>query len=96
MAESYVTVTTTDGNTLISEMVQTKQMTRSEAAASLAKKGQPTPTQWLALRKKKIIAANKKQKSKAAGDKGMPPQPPGPTKRRYRPGTITLHQIQKY
>ena len=31
------------------------------------------PAQRLALRKKKIAAANKKPKSKAAGDKGMPP-----------------------
>ena len=61
-------------------MAHTKQTTCSEAAASLAKKGQPTPAQQLVMRKRKIAAPNKKPKSKAAGDKGMPPQPTGPTK----------------
>ena len=26
----------------------------------------------------------------------MPPQPPGPTKQRFRPGTVALRQIQQY
>ncbi len=73
-----------------------KQTTCSEAAASLAKKGHPTPAQWLAMWKRKIAAAIKKPKSKAAGDKGMPPQPPGPTKGRFRPGTVALRQIWQY
>ena len=74
-------------------MVHTKQMTASQAAESLTKRGQPTPAQRLALRKKKIAAANKKPKSKAAGDKGMPPSrdDQNPCRRRYRPGTVALH-----
>ncbi len=40
--------------------------------------------------------ANKQQKSKAVGDKGMPPQPPGPTKQRFRPGMVALRQIRQY
>ncbi len=77
-------------------MAWTKQTTRSKAAASLAKKGQPTLAQRLPLQKKKIVVAKKKPKSKAAGDKGMPPLPPGPTKWRFRPGTVVLRQIQQY
>ncbi len=61
-------------------MACTKQTTHSEAAASLAKKGQPTPAQQLAMQERKIAVASKKPKSKAAGDKGMLPQPLGPTK----------------
>ncbi len=48
-------------------MAHTKQTTHSKVAASLAKKGQPTLAQGLAMQKRKI--ANKKPKSKAQGIK---------------------------
>ncbi len=78
---------------MILGMAHTKQTTRAQAKESLdkAKGKMATPAQCLQLRK--ITAANKK--SKAARDKGMPP-PPGPTKQRYRPGTVALRQIRKY
>ena len=84
-----------EDTTDISDMARTKQTTRSQAAASLAKRGQPTPAQRLAMRKKKIVAANKKPKSKAAGDKGMPlpADDQNPHRRRYRPETVALCQI---
>ncbi len=50
----------------------------------------------LPYERKKITVANKTPKSKAVGDKGMPPQPPGSTKWRFRPGTVALRQICQY